>query len=259
MGYRIHLSRRRAKLWFLLFVTLWVFAYLYYSPHWQVPNIEEEKPVAVKEKKELSRVGEKIVFDVMMGKLRLGQATYQHLEVTELNGKKVNVISFLTELVRFRDRETIYCDPETFLPYLVERKISRLLKQEYIDEEYDQEKFILKITKKRFGKSTEIIKKDKPINNAILLPYYARNYGEIEPGWSFKANLPQRDFEIFFVDFQAIKVPGGEFKAYYFESQPKQIKIWISADKYRVPLRIEGTGGIGYKLLMKEYSPPAAE
>ena len=263
MGYLVYLSRRRARLWFLLFLVMAAFIYLYASPYFQVPSEEAQiiippEPDLEAEEK-VSRVGEKIVYDVLLGKLRLGKATYHHLEKTTLNNKPVNLISFLTELVKFRDRETIYCDPETFLPIVINRKISRLVKQEHITEEYDQEKFILTITKKRFGTTKEIITKEKPMHNSILLPYCVRNQEDLDIGWSFTASLPQGDFEIILKSIENITVPAGDFKVYYFESDPSKIKIWMSADEERVPVRIEGTGGIGYSMVMREYHPPLAD
>ena len=79
----------------------------------------------------------------------------------------------------------------------------------------------------------------------------------LEIGWSFDVNLPQRKYKITLAAIELLKVPAGEYLAYYFESEPKQIGIWISKDEHRLPLKIEGTGGmIGYKLLMREYSLP---
>ncbi|MCP4650815.1 MAG: DUF3108 domain-containing protein [PVC group bacterium] len=260
MGYLINTSMRRARLWFWLFITLAVFFFVKYSPYMQPPVVEENIPALVEteepEKEEFTRIGEKILYDVVMGKVRIGTSEYRHLEKTELNGHQVDVIAFFTDVVRFKDRETIYSDSESFLPVMVKRKISRLIKQEHITEEYDQDKFILTITKKRFGTSTRTVKKDKPIHNAILLPFYARKPLELEIGWSFTASLPQREFKIRLASIEEIKIPAGKFKTYYFESEPKQIKIWMSADEHRVPLRIEGTGALGYKMVMREYTPP---
>ena len=203
------------------------------------------------------RVGEQIAYDLYLGKVKLGHAKYHHLRTTKLNGRLVHLITFQTKAMRFHDRETIYCDTKTFLPILVERKVSQFIKPEKIIEEYDQENFTLTITKTRFTTEKHVIKKDGPIHNSILLPYVVRNSKNLEIGWSFDVNLPQRKYKITLAAIESLKVPAGEYLAYYFESEPKQIRIWISKDEHRLPLKIEGTGGmIGYKLLMREYSLP---
>jgi len=253
---------RRPRLLFLLFLVV-VFFYVWYDLEMKefaegVPpgqggeQLVEKKP---------DRIGEEILYDVMLAKIRIGQAKYRHLSKTLLNEKPVHLITFETKALRFRDRETIYADPETFLPIVIDRKVSQILKPEKIKEEYDQENFVLKITKKRFTTEERIIKKDSPIHNSILLPYFVRNKKDLEVGWSFMANLPQHKHKITLKAIESVTVPAGDFRAFYFESEPvkgKQIKIWISTDEGRIPLRLEGTGGIGYKLLMRKYTLPKA-
>jgi len=201
------------------------------------------------------RVGEKIIYDVKMGNVRLGRAEFHHLAKVELNGKSVNQISFRTELFHFVDQEMIYGDQETYLPLKVVRDIVSWPKKEQITEVYDQEKYHLDITKstgKTNPQKTEI-QREGPIQNAILLPYCVRRVAKLEQGWTFKANLPTQSFEIKFTGIEDVTVPAGTFKAYHFQSSPSRFEIWISADQRKIPLKIKGSGGIGYVLLMREY------
>jgi hypothetical protein len=201
------------------------------------------------------RVGEKIIYDVKMGNVRLGRAEFHHIAKAELNGKAVNQISFKTELFHFVDQEMIYGDPDTYLPLKVTRDILSWPKRERITEEYDQEKYHLVISKsagKNNPQKTEI-QREGPIQNAILLPYCVRRVAQLEPGWTFKANLPTQSFEIRFTGIEDVTVPAGTFKAYHFQSSPSRFEIWISADQRKIPLKIKGSGGIGYVLLMREY------
>ncbi|MDD5079386.1 MAG: DUF3108 domain-containing protein [Candidatus Omnitrophica bacterium] len=201
------------------------------------------------------RVGEKIIYDVKMGNVRLGKAEFHHLAKVELNGKTVNQISFKTELFHFVDQEMIYGDPDTYLPLKVVRDILSWPKKEQIIEDYDQQKYHLVITKfvgKNKPQQTEI-QRNGPIQNAILLPYCVRRMAKLEQGWTFKANLPTQSFEIQFTGMEDVTVPAGTFKSYHFQSSPSRFEIWISADQRKIPLKIKGSGGIGYVLLMREY------
>jgi len=214
-----------------------------------------EEPVL--QRKEIpERIGETIGYDVLLGRIRLGTARYRYLSKTKLEDETVHRIAFETKVVRFHDRETIYYDAKTFLPLVVERKVSQFLKPEKIREVYDQENFKLTIIKKRFMTEEIVIKKNAPIHNSILLPFFVRDLPGLDIGWSFKVNLPQRHYTINLVAIETVEVPAGNFEAFYFESVPRQIKIWISSDERRIPLKLEGTGGMGYKLLMREYSIP---
>jgi hypothetical protein len=201
------------------------------------------------------RVGEKIIYDVMLGKVKLGSAVFHYRAKSELNRKTVNFITFETRLLRFKDNEKIYSDPETALPLKVEREISSWPKYEKIIEVYDQEKFTLRIVKTENGRDEELnFKKESAIHNAILLPYSVRQIPELVVGWNFQANLPTQSFLIELASIEEVKVVAGTFKSYHFKSTPERFEIWISADEQKIPLKIKGISGIGYTLVMREYS-----
>ncbi|TRZ96509.1 hypothetical protein D4R78_00760 [bacterium] len=200
-------------------------------------------------------VGEKITYDVMLGKVRLGQAYFSNLPNVEVDGRKLNLITFETRLARFADREEIYSDPKTLLPIKVNRDIKKWFVSERITEEYDQGRYLLKIIKNKGDTQQQmIIQSGSHIHNAVLLPYYVRRIPKLKVGWSLQANFPLRKFLIKLVSIDSIVVPAGTFQAYHFISEPKQFQIWISLDERRIPIKIVGTGMFGYSLEMSKYS-----
>lgn len=204
------------------------------------------------------RVGETIHYEIRFGRLPFGEARFTALPVTNLKGAKVNVLTFETRSAKFSDVEKIYSNLYNYLPLRVERDISMLFVKEKILEEYDQANFVLGITKSKGDKVQQTtIKKDGPIHNAILLPYFVRGVEDLAVGWSFKARLPTQDFEIRLTSMaEEVTVPAGTFTTYKLESIPKKFEIWISADERRIPVKIKGIGKIiGYTFLMKEYTP----
>ncbi|NQU73676.1 MAG: DUF3108 domain-containing protein [Candidatus Omnitrophica bacterium] len=201
-------------------------------------------------------VGEKITYDVRLGKIPLGKSTFSYISKTEVDGKPLSIMIFDTRLAHFSDTEKIYSDTETFLPVRVERKIFNGLSREKITEEYDQENFTVKITKKTLlREKTSVIQKESSIHNAILLPHHVRRLPDLAVGQTFFANLPNHEFTMKLISVEDIEIPAGTFKTYRFESTPKQITIWISADEHRIPVKIQGIGTYGYTMLMKEYTP----
>lgn len=200
-------------------------------------------------------VGEKIIYDVKLGKLSLGKARFNNLANVQLNGRLLNVMTVETKLTRFTDMEKIYSDPQTLLPIRVERDILNWLTRERITEDYDQDNFTVTIIKNNGAKQKKlVIRKDSHIHNSVLLPYYVRRMPSLDLGKIIIANLPTRRLEIKLVSIENIKVPAGTFKAFHFKSTPKQIEIWISADERRIPLKIQGTGLFGYSMVMSEYA-----
>jgi len=204
---------------------------------------------------ELDYAGEKITYDVMLGKMRLGKAYFNHLANVKLDGRLLGVMTMETKLTQFTDTEKIYTDLDTLLPIRVERNVLRWFAHERITEDYDQNNFTVTIIKNA-GKGEEklVIKKDSLIHNALLLPYYVRRIPRLNVGGIIIANLPTRRLQIKLVSIEDVKVPAGTFKAYHFKSAPKQIEIWIGIDERRIPLKIQGTGIFGYSLVMSEYA-----
>jgi len=204
---------------------------------------------------ELDGIGEEIIYDVKLGKITLGRSTFKHVSrITEADNTVLHLMVFETKLPRFSDTETIYTNPETLLPVRINRKISKLFSSEEITELYDQINYSVTINKGKNGcAETNVIKKSGPIQNAILLPHYIRRIKGLRVGRIFKVNLPNRQFDIKLTSIEKVVVPAGTFDAYHFESTPKQIEIWISADEYKIPLKIQSTSSFGYLMMLREY------
>lgn len=183
-----------------------------------------------------------------------GRSEYNNLGVVDLKGVKVNLVTFKTKILFFEDTEKIYSDPESLLPFRIERTVKKLWSKEYITEEYDQKKFTV-VTKKFKGDKIiyeQITKGNGPIHNGITLPFNMRMVEGIGIGWYFTARLPA-EFKLELVSIDQITVPAGKFQAYHFKSIPDKFEIWINKDNPRVPLKIEGKGIFNYALLMKKY------
>lgn len=221
------------------------------------PEMLREAALTQEQEKFRGFVGEKIVYDVKLGGVTLGRAVFNHVSRGMLGAREVNFMTFKTSLVRFSDLEKIYSDLDSFLPLKVERDVSTWPNREKITEIYDQDKFTLKITKLKGNKKEELsISKDGPIYNAILLPFHVRMIADLDPSFTMKIRLPTQEFTIKLTGIEEVTVPAGAFKAFHFESEPKKFEIWISADDCRTPLRIKGTGLVGYTLLMREHHLP---
>ena len=196
-------------------------------------------------------IGERILYRISP----LGRAEYNDLGVVEVDGIKVNLITFSAKVLFVEDTKKIYCYPESLLPYKMERTISKLWSKKYITEEYDQEKFT--VVRRRFkGRKCvdeKTIRANGPIQNAIMLPFYLRRGPDLEIGWQFTARVPE-EFKVELVSIDEIKVPAGTFQAYHFKSIPHKFEVWIDKNNPRVPLKIQGEGIFAYTLLMKKYS-----
>ncbi len=201
------------------------------------------------------RVGEKIVYTIKLKGVSIGTAVFTQMEKAALGKEFLNFVTFETRVTGFQDTEKIYSDPHSCLPVRIERAIKGMSGREKIIEAYDQKRHTLTITKTT-GKTTQkdIIKKETPIHNAIMLPFCVRDVAGLSSGWSIKAQLPNQSFTVKLSGTEHISVPAGKFKCYRFESEPKRFEIWITTDESHVPVKITGAAGLGYSLLMRGYS-----
>lgn len=185
----------------------------------------------------------------------LGKSEYNYLGVVDLEGIKANLVTFRTKVLLSEYTEKIYSDPESLLPYKIERTISKLWGKEYIIEEYDQKKFTVVIRKFNGRKliKEQIIKANGPIQNEILLLFYLRSRADFKIGWQFTARVPD-EFKLKLVSIDEITVPAGKFQAYHLKSIPEKFEIWINKNTPRVPLKIQSKGIFDFALLMKKYS-----
>jgi len=192
---------------------------------------------------------EKITFAISP----MGIAEYNDFGRVEFEGRQTDLVTFRTQVIGFDDTETIYSDPQTFLPLRVERDIRALTGNEKLTEYYDPGKCTLEIVKFKDGRESKVLSfsGDSPVHNAILLPFSLRKVPELHIGWKTDICLPNK-FEVRLASIEKIEVPAGRFLAYHFTSSPPQFEIWISADDMRLPLKIKDTGGLGYSLLIKE-------
>ncbi len=200
------------------------------------------------------RPGETVVYTVKMNGLSLGTAKYTFAGKVDLGGRQVNLSLFETKVTAFYDLEKIYSDPKTYLPVRIERTVRKPASSESLVEEYDQKKFTL-VVNKIAGKKKERFNfnKKSPIQNAILLPFSVRRLAQLESGWAMEAQLPQQQFKIKLAGIETVRVPAGSFECYHFTSEPARFDIWITKDESRIPVKIRGSSGFGYTLLMKEY------
>jgi len=192
---------------------------------------------------------EEIYYDISP----IGRSVFKNYGEVEFRGRKLNLTIFETEVAGFKDRELIYSDPKTGLPFWVERNVSDWFGKEFLTEDYMQNDRKLLITKYKGGKKVKDYRFSAkgPIDNAVLIPFSLRNTKDLMVGWSSTIWLPQ-EFKVKCTSIEEVKVNAGRFKAYHFTSTPPKFEIWISADELRLPVKIKGLDGIPYSLIMSK-------
>ena len=192
----------------------------------------------------------------------LGRSEYNNLGLVDFKGIKANLVTLSYKVLFVDSVEKIYSDPESLLPYKIERTISKLWWKEYITEEYDQTKFTV-VIKKFKGKKLvkeQIIKANSPIQNVIPLLFYLSKIPDFKIGWHFTAHILAEfkpevvSIKLELVSVDQISVPAGKFQAYHFKSIPAKFEIWINKNTPQVPLKIKLKSIFDCFIAMKKYS-----
>ena len=192
----------------------------------------------------------------------LGRSEYNNLGMVDLKGIKVNVVTLSYKVLFVDSVEKIYSDPESLLPYKIERTISKLWWKEYVTEEYDQKKFTVAIKKFKGKKlvKEDIVKANGPIQNLILSFFYLRRYPDLKIGWNFTVSVLDEfkfattEFKLELVSIDKISTPAGKFQAYHFKSIPVKFEIWINKNTPQVPLKIKLKSIFDCLISMKKYT-----
>jgi len=214
--------------------------------------------VSVVDNKDLAlpfKDGERLTYEVRYSGVKVGRSILTFNGEKDLDGKPAYHITFFTKIPSLKDTEEIYADKDTFLPIEVHRKIKKKIGfSDNVIEKYDQEKFKVDISSKSKLRSRSFsIQRGTPIHNAILLSYYYRVKESFDENEIMKVSLPTMDFEVMFKGKETIKTPLGEYESYAFTSDPPKFKLWLSADKKRIPLKIKNPGTLGYSLILKSF------
>jgi hypothetical protein len=64
-------------------------------------------------------------------------------------------------------------------------------------------------------------------------------------GKVYKIVLPTQRLDLIVKDIRRLRVPLRESEVFYIESVPAKYKIWLSCDKNKTPLRIQGLISVG--------------
>jgi len=198
-------------------------------------------------------VGETIHYDIKKF-FKVGEASLTFNGPQNYKGQEIVLITFQATSLNFLDEEKIYLDKQTFLPLFVERNLNIFGRIEKISEHYDQTRGVVRVIKEADGKTEEqAIERGKPIENIYGFIYRYRIKGDYTLGEKFAITVPTKDVEIKLIGKTTVKAADKKYSAYFMQSDPKQYDIWFEDGPGKLPLRIDGSAGMGKTaMIMRE-------
>lgn len=225
-------------------------------------------------KNETFQTGESYGYTIRYGFINIGRANVGVDEkIVNVNGRptyKVNVLgrtAGLTDIFRVRNRYTSYIDTRNFLP----RKFEYSARENNYKRDqiliFDQQKNT--VTKREKGES-EIYKVPRNIHDVISGYYSLRNidFSQFNIGQTYSTPLFFDDeYYQFIVKYggkSQVKTPNGKIDVLKLNpilpnnrlfKGDNAIRVWISDDKNRVPVRIEVDFSFGtIHMVLRDYS-----
>ncbi len=207
--------------------------------------------------------GEVITFGVYSaGIFKVGSGRLELKGLIEEEGQACQHVDFKVNTLSVDDHETVIGRHDFALPVRVVRDIRVLGTDEDIVERYSADGRRVVIDKRVEGREPEQtqIGSERPLGNVLLLIYRLREDPGFAPGKTYDIVLPTMSFKLTVKEKRSLKVPLGNFDAFYIESVPKKYRIWLSDGPRRLPLRIQGlvAGGMAY-LAATSVEPSLAE
>ena len=204
--------------------------------------------------------GETFHYDIKKLGVDLGNATLSFKGEVKRGGRRYLLAIFKAEALNFYDEERIYMDPSTMYPVLVERNLDIWGKKEKIREIYDQTGFKVKVLKEANGKTTEqTLKNDAMIDNIYCFLYRFRRSGTFNKEKELELNLPTKDVAILYDGPAEVEAADKKHQAVHYKSRPEQYRLWFGASEGLLPLRIDGTVGMGKTSLIMSVEPILTE
>lgn len=196
---------------------------------------------------------EKLSFQVNSMGFKAGAAVLFFEGRVKLNGKYAYRVKFDTSTFNVKDAEDIYADMETYLPIQVIRNLDVWGNKEDLLEDYDQvnnkvDIYSLKSDGQKVLKQT--IQNDNHLENVMLMIYRLRIKEDFKVGDTFDLNFPTKKMKAKVSKIEKVTVPAGTFEAFAVVTTPSKFKFWLSADKKRLPLKIDGASGISRAVML---------
>ncbi|MDP3142733.1 MAG: hypothetical protein Q8N14_02130, partial [Candidatus Omnitrophota bacterium] len=202
-------------------------------------------------------IGEKIVYAVKMGPIRMGTATLSYFGKDKLGSKDVEIIEFKTTGLNFLDIEKIYAESKTFYPVRVERTLNIWGRKMDIVEDYDTQDNSWRLTRRENGKiSQEVFKENSRAQNIISVVYFYRQLADLKMGESLEFNFSSVEVKLRIAKIVDFPLAGKVYKAYLLESVPAKYRVWLDSSEQRIPLRIDGSllGFGSMAMIMREHN-----
>ncbi|MBF0386110.1 MAG: DUF3108 domain-containing protein, partial [Candidatus Omnitrophica bacterium] len=179
--------------------------------------------------------------------IKLGDAKLEFFGEEKVEGENCYLIVFTATGFKFYDREQIYVSSKDYYPVLVKRDLNIAGTKELIEERYSRKDNQVEITntdsKGKVKKTT--LSSKKRMENIYGFIYRYRVQGEFKIGEEITVNLPTKEVKIKLEEKKKISVAGKEYNAYFMSGRAHNIRIWFDDGPKKIPLRIDGSLGIG--------------
>jgi hypothetical protein len=200
----------------------------------------------------------KLTYDVLFNGIPTGTIDWQYLGQEIVEGRNTEVIFLksntnILQLLSIESNEKVFLDSQNHLPVKAERDVVFFGRKETIEEIYNQEEGLVKITRYSSTAKEELLRQDKPIHNILSLLYFFPKNIKLTKGREFFFNLPTQKVNIKVINEKTILLDNKVKRRIYYMtgSGAKKFNLWLDK-RERIPLRLEFITAAGKILLVKK-------
>ena len=190
-------------------------------------------------------VGEKLEYATSLRGLPVGRQVVEFESRTPYMGREVYVVSFkgypnlVLKAVNYSNNEVFYLDTETFLPLYTSRTYSAGFSSGFMESFFLADSSEIKVQVTESEPRSFTAKVEDPFHGETTLVLFARfadvsKYPVIDVfsgvGTQYLQLLPGKD--------EKVTVPAGTFDTEVVLISPEIGKVWVSKDRYRIPVKI---------------------
>jgi hypothetical protein len=207
------------------------------------------------------RVGEKLTFDVKLGFVVVGIASFHIPTIKRISGREAYHVNFVVNTVpsfdpifKVRDRYETYIDVEGIFPWRFEQHIREGKFSRDFSAFFDQRKGKVKTSEGEY---------DIPryVHDIVSAFYYARtlDYSDLKKGDKIKLQNFYKnkvyDLDVVYHGKETVTVPAGKFDCIIVEPLVQEgglfkhegnIIIWLTDDELKIPVRVKTKVIVGY-------------
>lgn len=190
--------------------------------------------------------GETLTYSVMLNKISLGKQELKVESIINYKGRPTYVVNFagipniMLKALNYKSSEVYYLDQATLLPFFISRDYGAGFAEGHMEASYLVEENVINVVVNEGNKEQKYSWSAlEAFQGETSIVFFSRFIDlKAKPKVALISNVGIKYIQLEAGKTEKIKVPAGEFNADTVIINPDLGKVWLTKDRYRIPLKI---------------------